>query len=151
MNDLSLLNKRPLFDYISFLRNNLRYYSPTRSITSLAKNIHQINFNVDLPVITQNWLEQFASFAHEITELRFSLMQGKAFQLIRNITKYDHFFKRDGSVISIVKDKNDQLCNSEPQVNKILIDYLRERDDNVANNNIQILTTKPVSLSPFTH
>jgi len=99
-------------------------------MTKLTQDLHELSIPKDLNKLTSEWLSQFSLFASEIAQLRFTPMQGYAFKIIRRITKYDQFLKRDGSVISVLKEDG-KIITDEHSVHALLINYLAARDQSL--------------------
>ena len=81
------------------------------------------------------WLASFQTFASHLNILRFTEFQKNAFNLIRKVSKYDQFLKRDGSIISIILhpiDNNSKaLITNTSHVNLLLIQYLKDKDNSL--------------------
>ena len=143
--ELISLGNLPLLFYIDFLKRNLRSYE--KSITLLKTDFDSANLpiNPDMTQIIQVWPTEFKSFAKEVAELRFSGLQGQAFKLITAITKYDQYSKRDGSVISIIKQGN-HVITDEHMVHHLIIQELQNKDLDLF---ARFGYTRPVRPSPL--
>lgn len=56
---------------------------------------------------------------------RYSEKSAQAFEFLRNTTKYHCFDKKEGSIVSSVKD-NDQIISDPDRVAKLIIDHYKE-------------------------
>jgi len=127
--ELISLGSQTLEGYLNFIRVNQRSFLIESSIEKIQRSI--LNFksddNIHEPV--KKWLSNFQHFAYHVSQLRFTVMQGFAFKFIKAITKYDQSGKRDGSVISILRDSNlNKLVTDEEQVHFSLLNYMKSRD-----------------------
>jgi len=77
-----------------------------------------------------NWIMGFQDTVKAISLLRFSNKSKSAFNSLRLITKYDSFLKRDGSIITAVKDPVEGIITDPNEVSQRLLNVLRENDAN---------------------
>jgi len=117
-----------LSDMLDYLRNNLHNFVKYTDNLTLTKDEIDFNIPTDILKLIKEWIEDFKVFSKEISEKRFSIEQGTAFRTLKNITKYDQFMKRDGSIITSIR-MNDETITSDPsKVNRALLDVLRDNE-----------------------
>lgn len=131
LSDLVMLGPLSLHDHVEFLRRNIRYYERYRSLSSPDFDLSKLPHNPDMDAITKAWLAEFQSFAFQVAELRFSGLQGEAFKLITSITKYDQYSKRDGSIISVIR-QGDTVVTDEQEVHSLIIQGLTNKDNELS-------------------
>jgi len=57
---------------------------------------------------------------------RFSNLSKEFFKYLKKVFKYDQIDKRDGSLINVIKDDNNNLITSTDDVNKHLMETIKE-------------------------
>jgi len=70
--------------------------------------------------------EYFRQFYNDLEDRRFSNLSNEFFKYLKNAFKYDQIDKRDGSIISSIKDGNGNIITDPGEVNKQLLDTLKE-------------------------
>ena len=118
---------------LAYIKDNLRFFK--KVATPTLPTFDPIPFQVvnDQKSLLTNWINDYLSFAKSTTELRFSAFQGLAFKVLRSVTKYDQFQRRDGSIIKAIRDSNDGVTTDPDLVSKALIDHLKRNDDRFLN------------------
>ena len=80
----------------------------------------------------------FRQFNADLEEQRFSNLSKKFFDYLRKVFKYDQISKRDGSIVSSLKDEHDQIITNEAEVHKQIMLTIKE---------LQVDLTKPRPLN----
>lgn len=86
----------------------------------------EANDDCDAYEVIRNYYSQFNK---DLEDKRFSNLSKDFFRCLKKIYKYDHFDKRDGSVISSIKTinkDNEELITNHKEVNKQLILTIKE-------------------------
>ena len=132
LNELKLLPKScNISEILEFIRSYKQEFVKNIKLSKFEQGIDEFKIPSDSNSLIRDWLENFINFASQVACLRFTSFQGKAFQIIRTITKYDQFLKRDGSIITVIKDSNGTIVTNPSNVQENLIQYLRSRDENL--------------------
>lgn len=147
--DTSSLENLTLHHLIDFVRENKHHYLIQRKVEKIQQDLSNFTLPQDVNKQVKEWCEGFRSFAKDLTKLRFSRMQGLAFKIIRQITKYDQFLKRDGSVISIIKLSDGSIITKEEEVNQALITVLQKRENELKKNYGEHTREVPFPLPPL--
>jgi len=90
-------------DMTRYIKNNLHNYLRYSISKEKSWNAEELVIPQDLKESVKQWIEDFKAMFIGVVEDRFSENQGFAFAMMRSITKYDQFQKRDGSIISCLK------------------------------------------------
>ena len=122
-------------------------------------NIKYRQPHLDLPLIhtdpslmpdIHQWFENFNIFTTSLIDMRFSVEQKNAFSLIRKITRYQDYLKRDGSIISAIRDSNSCIVSDPRDVAELLIGSLKDHEVEVLSSVRYVAPpTKPQSLPPL--
>jgi len=141
VNNLKSLQNVNLWNLANFIKINLDHNSVPLPIDRISSSNE---FNLEHPSndLVKAWIKDFELFAHEISYLRFSEMQGFAFKIMRSVTKYDQFLKRDGSIIICLKDQNEFITETN-LVSQKLIQFLQNRDDRLVESSVLPRRKKP--------
>ncbi len=103
--------------------------------------------NCDAMKVIQNY---YNDFHRGIEDTRFSNMSKKFFQYLKKVFKYDLIDKRDGSIISSIKDEIDERIISNPkEVNTQLIKTIKELQVDLLKpqpRNLEFPNLKPYSI-----
>ncbi len=148
--ELSPLTKENIYSVLTYLKDNLHTYRKKRvpKLYNQYLREHQIPFNRNR--LINEWISDYKTFTKSVASLRFTAFQGFAFNKLRSITKYDQFQRRDGSIINIIRDQDDNIRTNTDEVHKALIDHLRKNDDRFTERTYKVWThiphlTKPTS------
>ena len=141
---LNLLKTSKLKDLTNYIKMHQAHYTISKPLHNYS-DADSLCLELPTDEVIKRWLEDFAKFAHEITELRFSEMQGYAFRMMRVVTKYNQFLKRDGSVIMCIKDGN-SVITDEDLVGKKLVQSLQKKDDELVLSSVIPIRKTPKSL-----
>jgi len=68
----------------------------------------------------------FRQFNADMEEQRFSNLSKKFFEYLKKVFKYDQICKRDGSIISSLKDEHDKIITDDSEVNKQIMTTIKE-------------------------
>ena len=68
----------------------------------------------------------FRQFNADMEEQRFSNLSKKFFEYLKKVFKYDQIGKRDGSIISSLKDEHDKIITDDSEVNKQIMTTIKE-------------------------
>ena len=108
--------------------NKSSYMAEALPLSKLFDEINDLPAPVDTEEILE-WLQNFKDVVRGVSLLRFSNDSGKAFDLIRRMTKYNTFLKRDGSIITALKDFDGSIVTNPLVVSKKLVDSLKTGED----------------------
>ncbi len=148
LREISLLDPPDIDSTLQYIKNNLGCY---RTLSQPGNKTYE-NFHIIIPTnknkLIQEWKANYQTYAKSVSKLRFSSFQAIAFSALKATTKYDQFFKRDGSIIKNLKTPDGQLINDPDLVSKTLIKHLSssettERTDKPSEKNLP--TLKPIS------
>jgi len=93
-------------DSLAIIRSNLDSYTKVFKPKVYDSNFLDLKLPDDISESIKSWIDQYRILARDIIKMRFYMDQGKAFQLMKKITKYHNFMKRDGSIATVVKHGN---------------------------------------------
>ena len=137
--------------------NILKHFQTHKStyiseLTPMLKSFEDVNFS-PAPVSEGeigDWILNFQDTVKAVSLLRFSNRSGQAFDSIRKITKYNAFLKREGSIVTALKDSEGQIITNTDIVNKKLLDTLRMGESNAKKHHVQhqdsLLSNKEIIL-----
>lgn len=137
-----------LIDHVTLYKHK---YSVQRRVEKVQMDLSNFNLPEDLNGRVLVWSHNFQKFAKDIAELRFSPMQGYAFKIIRQITKYDCFLKRDGSIITVLKLQCGRIITYEHEVNRLLLKVLTDREQYLLRVHGNFSLDPPPALPPLTN
>ncbi len=143
-----ITNPKNLSDMINYITKYKKCFEKTSNIANFGKDIHEFLIPLDAEKTLKAWIQEFKLFAKQLSKLRFTMFQKEAFNILRRVTKYDQFLKRDGSIISSLRSGSQIITNKE-EVEQALILYLKNIDESL--NTSQTLPNKIVlpSLPPI--
>jgi len=127
--EIKSLKEEGIASILNYIKDNLHTYKKSRAPKPPTQDPLTFQISCHQQRLLSEWIKDYAIFARSASQLRFSSFQGLAFRTIRSITKYDQFYKRDGSIIKVIKDEEDRIITDPSLVCKSLIDHLRQ-DDN---------------------
>ena len=131
-NELRLLPESDsISDTLSYIRTYIKDFCAEIRLDRIENNIDEFQIPPDSSTLIKEWIEDFRRFAQQASELRFTEFQGKAFKILRSVTKYDQHMKRDGSIISVIRDADGRVITQETEVHRLLIEYLKTLDHKV--------------------
>ena len=121
-------------DSIQNVRTNIGYYTKVLKLTPTNLNINILNLDLpsDVSSSIKIWLDQYRILARDIISMRFSQFQGRAFKLIRRLTKYHNYMKRDGSIATVVRS-GDLIEADEDKAHQMIMDTFRVREEHLFN------------------
>lgn len=90
---------RDIEHILAYIKTYSKDFTRTCTLDKLDRNLNEFQLPHDSKHAIKEWIEQFNHFAQQVSRLRFTAFQGKAFEILRQVTKYDQFLKRDGSII----------------------------------------------------
>ena len=114
---------------LTYIKDNLHCFKKTRAPKPPIHDHTKFKIVRDQKRLLVDWINDYLTFARSVSELRFSTFQGLAFKMLRSITKYDQFHKRDGSIIKTLKDQRGNIIVDPNSVSKLLIDHLKQNDN----------------------
>ncbi len=142
--EIIALEKEDITSVLAFIKHNIHTYKNFKKPKSVVQS--QLGFVIPAQRdrLLKEWIDSYFTFAQSAASLRFTTFQGFAFRVIRSVTKYDQFQKRDGSIIKAVKDDNGDIINDPGCVSKALIDHLRNDDDRFSDRRYCLWKTLPL-------
>ncbi len=144
--DILELENCTLTEILDYIKEYSKKYLVERKANKIQLDLNNFKLPADINNQVKIWNRNFQTFAKDIINLRFSPLQGYAFRVIKQLTKYDHYIKRDGSVITIIKKEDGTIITQENEVNCILIDTLKKREQELTKNHRVIVIKKPEAL-----
>jgi len=90
-------------DSLQNVRSNIDYYTKTLEPISPEINLLDLDLPDDVSSSIKAWLDNYRILARNIIKLKFSQFLGRTFKLIRKLTKYHNYMKRDGSIATVVR------------------------------------------------
>jgi len=151
LSDLSSIGKRSLQDYVNLIRDNLNEYHFKMNTVRGMTDSFGLDMKQDANTAVTSWIKKFSLFASMTSLMRFSIYQGEAFKILRKVTKYDQFLKRDGSIVSTIRSNSGPLITDQEVVEQTLITSLRERDDALVLNSCHPILRTASPLPPLSH
>ena len=151
LSDLSSIGKRSLQDYVNLIRDNLNEYHFKMNTVRGMTDSFGLDMKQDANTAVTSWIKKFSLFASMTSLMRFSIYQGEAFKILRKVTKYDQFLKRDGSIVSTIRSNSGPLITDQEIVEQTLITSLRERDDALVLNSCHPILRTASPLPPLSH
>ncbi len=145
LREITSLVEEDISSILSFLRNNLNSYIKKRIPKFFAPDPLEFKVPNDAQRLLEDWTKDYLNFAKSACQLRFSSFQGLDFKILRRVTKYDQFYKRDGSIISVLKDQSGNTITNPVLVSKCIVDHLQS-EDNKFQGRTYIDWTKPPAL-----
>jgi len=92
------------------------------------QSLFEFKIPTDQTRLLQEWTKDFKNLAKDVTNLRFTPFQALAFSKLRTITKYDQFYKRDGSIAQNLRTQDGSIITDKDQVSKLIIESLKNID-----------------------
>lgn len=148
-NDVTAMKDLTVQDLCTYVRDQKHKYKVQRDVSKVQLDLSKLELPEDVDRRKEIWIRHFQSFAKNIAELRFSKRQGYAFKVIRQITKYDQYMKRDGSVISVIKTEDGAIINDEKEVHRLLMGVLKSREETLLKTHGSFVVNTPNSLEPL--
>ena len=127
--EIATFTNEDITSTLTYIKDNISSFKRLR-VPKLPIHDPQIfQISSDQKRLLNDWIQDYLTFAKSVTELRFSIFQGLAFKVLRSITKYDQFHKRDGSVIKALKDHDGHIISDPNLIAVSLINRLKFNDD----------------------
>ncbi len=124
LREITLLEPTDMNSTLLYIKNNLSSYQAISQPSHKTYKDFHLVVPMDKNKLLQEWKSNFQTYSKSVSKLRFSSFQAIAFSALKTITKYDQFFKRDGSIIKNLKTSNGELITDPDLVSKTLIDHL---------------------------
>lgn len=141
--EISTFVNEDITSILAYVRDNMKLF---RKVV-IPKPLHSSSLNFQIVSnqkrLLSDWINDYLTFAKSVTNLRFSVFQGLAFRMLRSVTKYDQFHKRDGSIIKVIKDNNNQIITDSNMVSKSLISHLRQNDNRFSGRSYRVWNALP--------
>lgn len=127
--EIATFKNEDITSILTYIRDNMNSFKRFRVPKPPIHDPLIFQISSDQKRLLNDWIQDYQTFAKSVTELRFSIFQGLAFKVLRSITKYDQFHKRDGSVIKALKDHDDHIISDPDIIAKSLINRLKLNDN----------------------